>query len=84
MTAVRQHVKHSLHYSLLLQLLLLHITSTLLLTYLRQMRRFHTEKDINIDDEDLEFIVQQVILACMHHHIIIITIIIIVVTLTDR
>ena len=27
---------------------------------LRQMRRFHTEKDINIDDEDLEFIVQQV------------------------
>jgi hypothetical protein len=29
------------------------------------MRRFHTEKDINIDDEDLEFIVQQVILhAC--------------------
>jgi hypothetical protein len=48
------------------------------------MRRFHTEKDINIDDEDLEFIVQQVILACMHHHIIISTIIIIVVTLTDR
>jgi len=35
---------------------------------LRQMRRFHTEKDININDEDLEFIVQQVTRGIDCHH----------------
>jgi len=52
---------------------------------LRQMRRFHTEKDINIDDEDLEFIVQQVE-ACIisTNSAVVVVVVVVVVILTDE
>ena len=62
-----------------------HATTTTITVDLRQMRRFHTEKDINIDDEDLEFIVQQVE-ACIisTNSVVLVVVVVVVVILTDE
>jgi len=51
---------------------------------LRQIRRFNTEKDINIDDEDLEFIVQQVEACIINSSSVVLVVVVVVVILTDE